>query len=280
MSLSDASFVGLREGSDGYFAACHHFEDCKALEITAHSFADPARILSKWTIAAARSSVEGNPLVWRHLDRFYVAHLSRGSLTGQFDYYLIHLNEFGDAELIELDWYDDSYDKMYQGIVSVCRIPDSENLIFSVQRDSEPVIYDPTARIAVGKIRLSGNYGNPKLHFRTSANELWAIDYDTLLRIETGSWTIEKSIRLQGDKQDGYQQFVGDFWFHDDDALCSVARPYSGDVVTLDMESFQVIGSTAFPEQPLKVAVIERMVFVRDWKTGQWFKNSLNLEPV
>jgi hypothetical protein len=60
-------------------------------------------------------------------------------------------------------------------------------VLVPVQRSSRVVIYEPSRRAKVGEIELSGYSGNPALVFR-SADELWADDYDMLMRLDAADW--------------------------------------------------------------------------------------------
>ena len=172
------------------------------------------------------------------------------------------------------EWYDDSYDKLYQGIVGVTEIPDSDLVLVSVQRSSTLIIYDPNARRKVGEFSLSNGHGNPTLHFR-GPGELWAADYDTLLKIEPGSWRVLESRRLQ-DAAAGTAQFIGEFAFNRDEAICAVARPFAGDVIGLDPKTFRTRYQAKIGGQPLEVAVLDdRRVYARDWKSGRLLQGSL-----
>jgi hypothetical protein len=142
-------------------------------------------------------------------------------------------------------------------------------LIISVQRDSSPVIYDPETRRKVGALTLAGNFGNPHLYFRRTAPELWADDYDTILKLDSESWRALKSTRVQHAAQ-GTAQFIGQFAFDAEERVCAVPRPFSGDVVGLDPSTLEVRYRAEVAKQPLEVAVLgDLRVFARDWKTGE-----------
>src|SRR5262245_30768877 len=156
--LSDAKWLSPARGSDDCFAVVHHWDD-KKLEITAHSSLEVTRVICR---LALQSGTKGEPSitwqgelsVWTRLPRAFVAYVYG-------DYHLILIRETGEVELQTFEWFDSSYDKGYQGIIGVTEVPDSNLLIVSVQRDSAPVLYDPTSRQAIRKLRLAGRMGNP-----------------------------------------------------------------------------------------------------------------------
>ena len=87
-----------------------------------------------------------------------------------------------------------------------------DKLIFSVQRDSNPVLYDLRERKVISKLSLANRLGNPTLRFRRRAHELWADDYDTLLRLDPSDWHVTDSLLLQGSIS-GSRHFIGEFCF-------------------------------------------------------------------
>ena len=112
------------------------------------------------------TSLEGEGSVWKRLP-----HAFTGFAFG--DYRLILTNDQGQAELQGFDWFDNSYDKGYQGIVDAMEIPNSALLILSIQRDSAPVLYDPFTKQVVRKLRLADRRGNSEFCLRVAADEFW-----------------------------------------------------------------------------------------------------------
>lgn len=268
--IGDAKYLTLHAGTGGLFAAVHHFEG-ERLEITAHSFTRPEVALARCLIAAERRRIEGDMSVWNSLPRNYVAYLKQPAWS---DFALIQIAD-GKASLQTFEWYDNHYDKMYQGIIGVTGLPGSHLLAVSVQRDSKPVIYDPHARRKVGEIPLAGGHGNPTLYFRREAPELWADDYDTLVVLEPNSWRVLRKAKLQ-EAASGTGQFIGQFAFDADEQLCAVARPFSGDVLGLHPKTLKISHRAELGQQPLEVAILRDFrVFVRDWKNGQLSKGTL-----
>jgi hypothetical protein len=137
------------------------------------------------------------------------------------------------------------------------------------------VIYDPETRRKVGEIALSGNLGNPRLYFRRTARELWADDYDTIVKLDFETWRVLKSRKVQH-ASPGTAQFIGQFAFDVDERTCAVARPFSGEVVGLDPRTLDVCYRVELPKQPLEVAVLRDLrIFARDWKTGDFSTGTL-----
>src|SRR5262249_24611281 len=179
------------------------------------------------------------------------------------------------VELQQLEWYGREYDKGYQGIVGVTEVPGRSLLIVSVQRDSHPVLYDPVLRRKMGSLKLAGRAGNPTLFFRRRANELWADDYDTILKLEPDTWRVLRSRRLQS-ALGGTGRFIGRFAFDADETLCTVARPYAGDVIALDPHTLRLRFRAKTGSQPLEaIALPDRSVVARDWKTGALLRANL-----
>jgi hypothetical protein len=264
LHFGDAKYCSLHEGERSLFAVAHHF-DGNRFEITVHSFAAPEAVLSRCIVTADARRTEGDVAVWSGLPRNYVAYLRQSAWC---DFALIRVALDGSVSLQTFEWYDERYDKGYQGIVGVTSIPDSHLVIVSVQRDSSPVIYDPETRRKTGALALAGNFGNPRLYFRRAAPELWADDYDTILKLDSKSWRVLKSTRIQR-AAGATAQFIGQFVFDADERVCAVARPFTGDVVGLDPATLEMRYRVELAKQPLEVAILHDLrVFARDWKTG------------
>jgi hypothetical protein len=174
----------------------------------------------------------------------------------------ITVHRFSDPQEVT---YSDGYDKGYEGIIGVVEVPNDDLLIISVQRDSHPVLYDPRAREKVGTLELCNRVGNPNLFFRRRANELWADDYDTVVKLEPVTWRVLGS-RLVQPPTTGTN---GQFSFYADESLCAVARPFSRDVLGSDSTTLQTRFQCALDGQPIEAVVLpDRSVSARDWKSG------------
>ena len=104
---------------------------------------------------------------------------------------------------------------------------------------------------------------------------MWARDYDTLVVIGTADWQVLRSARLQN-AFTGTQQFIGDFAFAPDQALCAVARPFRGDVVAVDLASLKIKSFAKLGRQPLEaVALPGGKIVARDWKSGDLLLGAL-----
>lgn len=123
---------------------------------------------------------------------------------------------------------------------------------------------------------LSGGHGNPELFFRRRAAELWAADYDTLIKLESTLWRVVRSRKLQK-AASGTAQFIGEFSFDANETLCAVARPFSGDIVGIDPDTMRTKYRAKVGSQPIEVALLrDRRVFARDWQTGSLLAGKLS----
>lgn len=262
-SLGAAKYLNLREGSGGPFAVEHHFE-VGSFQITAHTFDDPTSVLARCTVEEGRCELEGDLKHWKNLPKHYVAYVKDSTTS---DFALISIRASGEATVSRFGWYDDSYDKGYQGIVGVVASPTDNQILVSVQRSSKVVVCDSDGRKS-GEFELAGSHGNPRLQFRQAGTELWADDYDTLLVIDPRTWKVSRTRKIQ-DAADGSALFIGQFSFTPDGGYCCIPRPFSGDVLLLDPVSMQTKFRARLGSQPLEaVALNDRRVFARDWKTG------------
>jgi hypothetical protein len=176
----------------------------------------------------------------------------------------------GTAEVQSLPWYTSSYDLMYQGILGVTEVPGSSLLIFSIQRDSEPVIYNPSTRTVTKKLKLGGDSGAPQLFFRRNAPELWASDYDTLVSLDSREWGILNRVKLEEGHSGMARSNIGKYCFTPDESLCLLARPHSGDVVGIDPNTFTVTRRIETGGQPEDVGLFHGgLVIARELGTGR-----------
>jgi len=277
--LSDAKWLTLVRGAEDYFAVVHHFEDGR-VRLTSHSYRNVSETISSIElliedinsndvkVAVSRFTGEGS--AWSFLPRAYV------------------VRPFGEAFLLLIDWthkatqlqspswYKGSYDTMYQAILSVTEVPGSSLLIFSIQRDSEPLLFDPTTSKIVQKLTLAHRRGNPQLYFRRMAPELWVSDYDTLVRLDSRNWNLLSTLRLQEGLNGVETSNIGEYYFSRDESLCLVARPHSGDVLAIDPNTFTVTLQVETGGQPEDVGLLRGgLAVARDLETGRLLLGTL-----
>lgn len=266
INIGKAKYLTLKLGSDDTFAVVHHF-DSDRFEITAHSFSEPGRIISRISMVAPQNnSIEGDLQVWSFLPRFYTSYA-----FGSFNLFSISPN--GDLSMQEYEWFNDSYDKGYQGVIDVVEVsPDI--LIVSVQRDSCPILYDYSRKILIRKIQLADRRGNPT--FQIFNSDLWTVDYDTVVRLDGRTFEVKKFAEMQSASVNGMRHFVGGLTFSTDGRSAALARPFSGDVLLLDPSSLRVTHDLKLNGQPLSVGLFaEEFVAARDWKSGKLLTGKL-----
>ncbi len=278
--IGDAKYLSLFPCQDpAQFAVLHHY-DGSTIRLTVHAYEEPARPLCDIVRTGAVSSFSGDLSVLKDAPRYYSAYFDPGDGHNYPDnagnYYLLFIDP-DNQEMREqsFDWFDSSYDHDYQGIVGVIELP-SGNVIVSVQRDSHPVLYDPVNKKMLKKLDLAERYGNPALRLAATRGEIWADDYDALLKLDLDSLKVKQSRRLQGAAWGGASQFIGSWCFNEDESLCFVARPYSGDMLAISTENMKTEYLAKLGKQPLEaVALKDGRVIARDWKTGQFLKGML-----
>lgn len=261
--ISKANYLTLHAGTGVSFAVKHHFDDGSA-QITVHTFDNPASILASCTINQGCCTVYGDCKNWSNVPKHYVAYIKE---SDNADFALLTIQESGEATTSRFDWFGDTYDKGYQGIIGVIEVPESDLILISVQRSSKIIICNLNGK-KKGEFELANAFGNPRLQFRKIGSELWADDYDTLLVLEAGTWRILRSRRLQ-DARNGTAQFIGQYSFTADGNYCCVSRPFSGDVLMLDPVTLKTRYRAKLNSQPLEAVMMsDRKVYARDWKTG------------
>jgi hypothetical protein len=256
---------------DNQFAVFHHFTG-GLLRLTVHSFNDPSTPLCAIERTGEKTQVHGDFEVLQNAPRYYVSFFNPGNNA---DYYLVSIDlSVAEIHTERFEWYDNSYDKGYQGIVGVTEL-DSGNLLVSVQRDSRPVVYDPKTKTAIRKLTLAGRNGNPRIRIARQRGEIWLDDYDTILIFDINTLSLKASQRLQM-AVNGSMQFIGDWTFNSTESLCLVARPFSGDVVAISTDDMKIKSFANTGKKPLEpVFISNSQIIARDWKTGALLKGSL-----
>ncbi|HEX5719614.1 MAG TPA: hypothetical protein VF179_25865, partial [Thermoanaerobaculia bacterium] len=260
----------------GRFSVAHHFRGSR-FEVTVRSFSAPSEVLARAVVQDGESRLTGDSSVWADVPRLYVEYLA---FAPWGDFVLLNVSPSrSEIEVQRLEWYDDSYDKAYQGVMGVLELPGEGCALVSVQRSSRLILHDLETGMKRHSIDLGGRGGNPSLELRDSGKEIWASDYDTLVVVRREDWKVLRSSRLQ-DADAGTQQFIGDFSFAPDEELCVVARPFSSDVVGIDHGTLEIKRSAKLGRQPLEVAALPRgEVVARDWKAGKLLRGTLSSGP-
>jgi hypothetical protein len=273
MSVGDAKYLSLYPCRDeNKFVILHHF-DGKLIRLSIHTFDNPALHLCTVEHSVEKTQIVGDVSFFQTAPRFYVDFFNPGSNA---DFFLISLDLPQSKVATErFDWYDATYDKDYQSIVGVIELSSGE-LIVSIQRDSHPIVYDPTTKTVVRKLSLADRQGNPRFRFAKQGKEIWADDYDTILKLNSDTLNIERSRRLQG-MLTSTAQFIGDWSFNEDESLCIVSRPFNGDVIAISTENLKTRYVANTGRQPLQAVLVSNGNIVgRDWKTGDLLKSSLH----
>jgi hypothetical protein len=267
-----ARYASLHSAGSSRFAVAHHF-DGRRFEVSVRSFAAPGVVLARAVAEDGESRVAGDSSAWTDVPDLYVEYLA---FAPWCDFVLVKVSASTRAiEVQRLEWYDDSYDKEYQGVIDVLELPGYGCALVSVQRSSRLILHDLETGTQRRSIDLCGRGGNPTLELRDSGKEVWASDYDALAVVRTDNWQIRRSSRLQSAAA-GTQQFIGDFSFAPDQELCVVARPFSGDVVGIDLGTLKIKRFAKVGRQPLEVAALRGgEVVARDWKTGDLLRGTL-----
>lgn len=271
--LSKARWLHLVEGQGGFFALVHRLADGGVL-ITAHHCATPEEIAGRIMGTGAGLSLDGPLGIWSALPRAFIVTTRPYNGAGQhpFTHALVVAPSTGLPELVPLRWYEGNYGPEDQPIETVTQLPGTDLIILSVRSDSAPVLFDLASQTRVGSIPLAGRLGIAQLRFRRTAPELWAIDYDTVLRLEARNWTVLQSRRLQEDVN-GKRFYLGDFAFDSLENTACVARPGSADVLLIDTRHLDNIRSLPVVSRPLEVAVGDDRIFGRTLD-GKFFQTA------
>lgn len=261
--VDDARHIALAAGEQDTFSAVQHY-DGSHVSITVRHFASPGAVLARADVNGRGARVTGDHAVWPHVPRAYVAYL-----RDHGGYCVIRVRG-ENSEIAALRWFNDdpSWDRGYQSVIAVTEIPGTGELLFGMQRSSDLILCDAAGQEVRRKIRLSGATGNPVPRVMRSSGQIWAVDYDTVVRVDRETWDVTGSVRLQP-AADGTRMFTGDLWISPDERAMLIPRPGSGDVVALDPVTLDIIGRAHLGRQPLVAAKLaDGAVIARDWKTG------------
>jgi hypothetical protein len=269
---SGARYLSLHSCGSDCFAVSHHF-DSDRFELTIHSFSDPQQVLARATVTNGERILLGDPEIWKKVPRLYVEYLRFAPWN---DYILLLVSpSLGQVEVQRLEWYDDTYDRGEKGLGDVLEVPGETSVLIPVRGSSRLILHDVATGKKNGTLELAGRHGNPELYFRSSAQEVWASDYDSLVVIDKKSWRLKRSACLQG-PAGSCAQFIGTFSFTTDENSCVVARPFSGDVIEIDTSTLEIRRTAKLGRKPLEVAVLaEGEIVARDWKTGGVLRGKL-----
>src|SRR5215471_5098974 len=136
---SGARYVSLHASGSDTFAVAHHFDGARA-EVTVRPVTDPARVLARAAVGDGTATLHGDVGAWHTVPRLYIAYLG---FEPWKDFVLLNISiSTGRIEVQRLEWYDNSYDKMYQGVVGVVEIPGEGSALVSVQRSSRLILHD------------------------------------------------------------------------------------------------------------------------------------------
>jgi len=215
--------------------------------------------------------VSGKPQIieatlFKHLPRFIVTPL-RG------DYYLFILNPaLRSIDRQRLDWFKVGYDSDRQGIATAVAVPKSNFVLFAVQKSGEVIVYDIVARKIVRRFLLEESPdfrpGTPQFEFDASGKKLRVLCYDTLYLLSRHNWRVEKTLRLT--ESTDRLAFVGDFSTISEAGLSAIPRPYSRDVVVVDMNRLEVKDRVTVGGQPIQAALMSNgQILARDWHSGR-----------
>jgi hypothetical protein len=154
--LGDGEYVRLHAGRGDLFAAALvSSSGTPWMTVTVRGAAAPDDVRARWEAGTTRA--DGSPEDWSRVPTVFV-----GFDPGTRTYVSVSLDpSSGAVETDPLEWFDDSYDWGYQAPIAVCRVPGSDLLLFSVQRSSDLVLYDPRTRRVQHKIQLAGGTAIP-----------------------------------------------------------------------------------------------------------------------
>jgi hypothetical protein len=259
ITVPGVRYVSVHRHAGGLLRLIHHGEEAVA---SIRACADPEVELASLRPDGTGWRFHGDTTLWgEHLALLMMP------ASGYPELLLVD-GVAGTVRRLDLSWFNDhNYDRGYQGLVDCLALPEAGIVVVSVQRSSELVLVDVERNVRVGSIELAGTGGNPRLR-RSSPTEFFASDYDSLCFVDVNARRARCSGRLQPAAPPNARQFTGDYDLGE--TTCVVARPFSGDVLRLAIDSFAVLDRAPVPGQPLSVCMTSpRSFLTRDWQTGK-----------
>jgi hypothetical protein len=117
---SGARYLSLHSSGSDYFSVGHHFDGAR-FELTVRRFSDPVNVLARATVNDEERQMVGDASAWKEVPLLYVEYLS---FEPWKDFVLLKLSpSTAQIEVQRLEWYDDTYDKGYQGVIGVLAVP-------------------------------------------------------------------------------------------------------------------------------------------------------------
>ena len=271
----EAPVVQVYSSGHGHFSVGHYFAS-QRFEVTVHDFTEPSEVKARAVLDPGGNKLEGDITSWSEVPLVNVVEYFHGPRIGS--YFFEIRPDCGQVQLQRIEWYDDSYDKGYENINSVLRLGREALAVVSVTRRSELILHDLNTGGKVGTVPLPGGVagGARPLLLHNAEQEIWTVNYDTMVVVRRSDWQILRSSRLQLTDSPRSRLFVGDFSFAPDEELCVVARPYSGDILGLDVSTLEVKYVAKLGQQPLNVVALPgREVLAFDWRTEALLRGKL-----
>lgn len=278
IAWDDAQNLESRTPVRDIFILSHRL-DGRRYRISLHPFDAPTSPVARAVVSSnGRAEFEGTPEAWNKAPRVFYGWFGQEPGYGA----LILVDAQAErAELQELNgvrgWPDDA------GASDVVEVPESNLVVISIHHDTSdprPLIYDPDERAVIGRIPLVGKpigHGQSNPQFLRSRPEAWLKDYANLQRHQLPGWELAGARRLQPPRQESWagrmrpvHLWMGGACFNRDESLCAVARPYSGDVLGIDVDSFRVTHRAVTGGEPVDVVLLsDRRIFTLEWKSGK-----------
>ena len=267
-----ARYASLHSDGSHLFAVGHHFDGTR-FELSVRAFASPDLVVARAVVSETGRTITGDPEAWSRVPCLYPEYLS---FPPYGDFVLVRMLHSGAVQIQPLDWFDDSYDKGYQGVVGALALPGGRYALMSVQRSSRLILHNLETGQQDRAVDLAGRGGGEAVALRNGGTELWAKDYDTVVVVDTEDWRVLRSTRLQKAAKDGGNQFIGAITPTTGSDEYLVARPFSGDVITIDSRSLTVTRRARVGREPLEAVMThDGEVIARDWKTGDMLRGRL-----
>lgn len=135
---------------------------------------------------------------------------------------------------------------------ALIHVPDSRLIVLA--GSGAVTVYDPQARHAGVRLKLTQTTGLPVMEFRDGDKELWLSDGPTLMKLETANWTVVDAAESQTEDDEPTPDIINWTLTQDEDRVL-ILRDGTSDVVIADALSLEPLAT--FKTKTQAVDVIE-----------------------
>lgn len=236
-------------------------------------FEDVKCTLCSWKVLNSKVSFKGD-INFKNFEHhiFWTQHPGIHTTNGKLFY--LKTNDL-ELKTFELDWYnEDNYDLGYQGVTEIIKIPEQNKAIMFVARSNIAIEINLTN----GKCSSFqvGDNSNQLRGICYLKNRIIIQGYDTIYDLNPKDYKIQKEIKCQVPRMEDVggikmpiSQFIGDILVDDGLNAIFVPRPFSSDILALNLDDLEIVRTFNSQFQPLQVFMIKDQLIALDYQSQE-----------